>query len=85
MNSENHEICHGIMISCMEMVVKFWEHFAKVFTYTSYKPKHHQRRYVELRRNRLNLDKTLRTNSRLTLKFFMFAKNNLGSLMPNFG
>jgi len=50
------------MISCMEMVEKFWERFAKVLMYACYKSKHVQIRPVELRRSHLHLDRRLRTN-----------------------
>jgi len=30
MNFENYKTCHGIMISCMDTMVKNWESFAQV-------------------------------------------------------
>ena len=32
MNFENYKTCHGIMISCMDTMVKIWESFAQVFS-----------------------------------------------------
>ena len=32
MNFENYKTCHGIMISCMDTMVKIWKSFAQVFS-----------------------------------------------------
>ena len=40
MKSENHEICHDVMISYVEAVGKNWEGFVQFVTYDVYKPKH---------------------------------------------
>ena len=40
MNYENHEICHDIMISYVEVVIENWEGFAKVVTYVDYETKY---------------------------------------------
>jgi|KBSSwiStaDraftv2_1062776.scaffolds.fasta_scaffold758761_1 hypothetical protein len=39
MNSENHVICHDIMISYVDAVIKNWDGFAKVVTYVGYEIK----------------------------------------------
>ena len=43
MKSENHEICHDIVLSYVKTVVKNWEDFSKVDTYVAYKSKNLQR------------------------------------------
>ena len=48
MKSENHEICHDIMISYVEIVIKNWGGFAKVDMCVAYKSKHLRRSYREL-------------------------------------
>ena len=40
MNSENHEICHDIMISYVEVVIENWEGFVKVVMYVDYETKY---------------------------------------------
>ena len=46
--SENHKICHDVMVSCMEDMVKNWEDFTHFFTYDVYKSKHLRGRIVAL-------------------------------------
>ena len=39
MSYENHDICHDIMISYVDAVIKNWDSFAKVVTYVGYEIK----------------------------------------------
>ena len=84
MKSENHKICHDIMITYLEAVVKNWEVFAQVVTYALYKSKHFRRRSIELRRSRSDFEAKWRLNWGLTSKLFVYATDNLDCFMPNF-
>jgi len=83
--SKNYKICHDIMISYVEAVVKNWEGFEQVVTYTPYKLKHLRRRSIELRRRCADFESKWQVNWGLTLKLFVFATYNLDSFMPDFG
>jgi hypothetical protein len=44
MKSTNHDICHGVMLSYMEVVLKNWEGFTYFVTYNVNKLKQLRRR-----------------------------------------
>ena len=77
--SENHKICHDIIISKVETVVKkIWEGFAYVVKYTPYRSKKLRRRSIDLR-SRSDFESKWHANSGLNSKIHI-----LDSFMPNF-
>jgi len=77
MKSENHEICHDIVLSYVKTVVKNWEDFSKVDTYVAYKSKNLQRRSTELRSSSPEFESKVRSEFGFDFKTFCICNNQL--------